>query len=202
MRRSLCCPLCMLSSAQLSSARLGSAQLNSAQALCQATLTMTFSVLIDKINMFHLDIDNSENASKALMFWLSLGSCRSPIRRISEVMLLVFVTSSLWFLVAYASPCKDLPPKVSAALYTTAACHSCLQVSATCEWPARVWLIISMRDIAAHLPMIDLHPFLLTPSVEAIGLYGLVLGTGCVLAGCPNCCCLTHMCATADSANF
>ncbi|DBB10920.1 TPA: hypothetical protein ACH3X3_007381 [Trebouxia sp. C0006] len=36
---------------------------------------------------------------------------RSPIRRISEVMLLVFVTSSLWFLIAYASPCKDLPPK-------------------------------------------------------------------------------------------
>lgn len=39
--------------------------------------------------------------------------CRSPIRRISEVMLLVFVTSSLWFLIAYASPCKDLPPQVN-----------------------------------------------------------------------------------------
>ena len=41
--------------------------------------------------------------------------CRSPIRRISEVMLLVFVTSSLWFLFAYASPCKNLPPKVHTA---------------------------------------------------------------------------------------
>ena len=31
-------------------------------------------------------------------------------------MLLVFVTSALWFLVAYASPCKDLPPKVHSRL--------------------------------------------------------------------------------------
>jgi len=81
-------------------------------------LISTFSTLIDNSNMFHLAIDDVEKASSALMFWLSLRSCRSPIRRISEVMLLVFVTSSLWFLVAYASPCKDLPPKVSAALLT------------------------------------------------------------------------------------
>ena len=99
-------------------AQLSSAQLSSAQALCQAIPVMTSSVWIDNIHMFHLDLGKFGNASKALMCWLSLASCRSPIRRISEVMLLVFVTSSLWFLVAYASPCKDLPPKVSAALLT------------------------------------------------------------------------------------
>ncbi len=96
-------PLCILSSAQLSSAQLSSAQLSSAQALCQAIPVMTSSVWIDNIHMFHLDLGKFGNASKALMCWLSLASCRSPIRRISEVMLLVFVTSSLWFLVAYAS---------------------------------------------------------------------------------------------------
>jgi len=90
-------------SAQLSSAQLSSAQLSSAQALCQAIPVMTSSVWIDNIHMFHLDLGKFGNASKALMCWLSLASCRSPIRRISEVMLLVFVTSSLWFLVAYAS---------------------------------------------------------------------------------------------------
>ena len=103
------------------SAQLSSAQLSSAQALCQAIPVMTSSVWIDNIHMFHLDLEKFGNASKALMCWMSLASCRSPIRRISEVMLLVFVTSSLWFLVAYASPCKDLPPKVGAALLTPAA---------------------------------------------------------------------------------
>lgn len=49
--------------------------------------------------------------------------CRSPIRRISEVMLLVIVTSSLWFLIAFASPCKDLPPKVALSVCTT--CAAC-----------------------------------------------------------------------------
>ena len=37
---------------------------------------------------------------------------RSPIRRLLEVLLLVLVTSSLWFCLSYASPCRTLPPPV------------------------------------------------------------------------------------------
>ncbi len=59
-------------------AQLSSAQLSSAQALCQATLTMTSSTLTYNINMFHLDIDNLESASKPLIFWVSFGFMQVP----------------------------------------------------------------------------------------------------------------------------
>ena len=37
---------------------------------------------------------------------------RSPVRRLLEVLLLVLVTSSLWFCLSYASPCRTLPVPV------------------------------------------------------------------------------------------
>lgn len=38
---------------------------------------------------------------------------RSPWKRLVEVVVLVLVTSSLWFTVAYMSPCRALPGKAS-----------------------------------------------------------------------------------------
>ena len=37
---------------------------------------------------------------------------RSTFKRLVEVLFLVFITSSIWFLVTYASPCRNLPPDV------------------------------------------------------------------------------------------
>ena len=42
-----------------------------------------------------------------------LRMCRSPWKRLFEVMLLVLLTAALWFSVAYSSPCKPLPVQVS-----------------------------------------------------------------------------------------
>lgn len=39
---------------------------------------------------------------------------RSPVKRLLEVLLLVLVTSSLWFGLSYSSPCHTLPNPVSA----------------------------------------------------------------------------------------
>ena len=47
-------------------------------------------------------------ASQGASLW-----CRSSIRRVLEVMVLVLVTSGIWFLMAYGSPCKELPSKVT-----------------------------------------------------------------------------------------
>ena len=47
-------------------------------------------------------------ASQRASLW-----CRSSIRRVLEVVVLVLVTSGIWFLMAYGSPCKELPSKVS-----------------------------------------------------------------------------------------
>lgn len=48
-------------------------------------------------------------------------------------MLLVFVTSSLWFLIAFASPCRDLPPKVGTAPSVGTFClhHMCCMQTPT-----------------------------------------------------------------------
>ena len=46
-------------------------------------------------------------ASRGASLW-----CRSSIRRVLEVVVLVLVTSGIWFLMAYGSPCKELPSKV------------------------------------------------------------------------------------------
>lgn len=50
-----------------------------------------------------------------------LQSCRSPWKRLVEVVLLVLVTSSLWFAVAYSSPCRELPGKVQFPHFLAAA---------------------------------------------------------------------------------
>ena len=42
--------------------------------------------------------------------------CRSSMRRLLEVMALVFVTASIWFFVAWASPCRPLPGDVRSAI--------------------------------------------------------------------------------------
>ena len=42
-------------------------------------------------------------------------ACRSPWKRLFEVMFLVLITAALWFSVAYSSPCKALPVQVSCA---------------------------------------------------------------------------------------
>ena len=44
---------------------------------------------------------------------MCLRLCRSPWKRLFEVMLLVLLTAALWFSVAYSSPCKPLPIQVS-----------------------------------------------------------------------------------------
>lgn len=78
---------------------------------------------------------------------------------------------------------------------TTAAYHSCFQLSAMHE---SCKILVHQLYEAAHLQMVDLHPFVSSPSLEqAIGLY-----TGCLMADCPNCCGLMLMRATADSATF
>ena len=38
--------------------------------------------------------------------------CRSPWKRLVEVVVLVAVTATIWFTVAYCSPCKALPGQV------------------------------------------------------------------------------------------
>ena len=38
---------------------------------------------------------------------------RSPIKRLLEVLLLVLLTSSVWFFISYASPCRALPSPVT-----------------------------------------------------------------------------------------
>ena len=54
--------------------------------------------------------------------------CRSPWKRLFEVVFLVLITAALWFSVAYSSPCKPLPLQVSAPEQTPAKL-SCLSAA-------------------------------------------------------------------------
>ena len=58
-------------------------------------------------------------------------ACRSPWKRLFEVMFLVLITAALWFSVAYSSPCKALPVQVrsffhicwSYSMHLLSVCH-------------------------------------------------------------------------------
>ena len=49
---------------------------------------------------------------------------RSPWKRLVEVIALVLVTSSIWFTVAYMSPCRQLPGKASTLSGSPATCSA------------------------------------------------------------------------------
>ena len=58
--------------------------------------------------------------------------CRSPWKRLFEVVFLVLITAALWFSVAYSSPCKPLPLQVSAPEHTPTIV-SCLSAVISCS---------------------------------------------------------------------
>ena len=96
-----------------------------------------------------------EHRTPVVTIWplLRFIPVRSPVRRLLEVLLLVLVTSSLWFCLSYASPCRTLPAPVSCL---------CLQLTRLGEYPepgftlitaAPIWMhIISPRYITRGLP--------------------------------------------------